>query len=505
MAPASRNISTLTLCQQIGNLFGQHGSSFTEYQHTHELSTDWQFVQSAWLQLHGISAHSLAVNRLAICSVSMAPAARNISTLTPCQQIGNLFGQHGSSFTEYQHTHELSTDWQFVRSAWLQLHGISAHSLPVNRLAISSVSMAPASRNISTLTNCQQIGNLFGQHGSSFTEYQHTHFLSTDWQFVQSAWLQLHGISAHSLPVNRVAICSVSMAPASRNISTLTSCQQIGNLFGQHGSSFTEYQHTHELSTDWQFVRSAWLQLHGISAHSLPVHRLAICSVSMAPASRNISTLTNCRQIGNLFGQHGSSFTEYQHTHELSTDWQIVRSAWLQLHGISAHSRTVNRLAICSVSMAPASRNISTLTNCQQIGNLFGQHGSSFTEYQHTHSLSTDWQFVRSAWLQLHGISAHSRTVNRLAICSVSMAPASRNISTLTSCQQIGNLFGQHGSSFTEYQHTHVLSTDWQFVRSAWLQLHGISAHELSTDWPFVRSAWLQLHGITAHSRTVNK
>src|SRR6267154_1711025 len=127
---------------------------------------------------------------------------------------------------------------------------MSAHSHPVNRLAMSSVSMAPASRNISTLTTC-----------------------------------------------NTLAICSVSMASASRNISTLTSCQQIGNLFGQHGSSFTEYQHTHELSTDWQFVRSAWLQLHGISAHSLPVNRLAICSVSMAPASRNISTLTSCQQI----------------------------------------------------------------------------------------------------------------------------------------------------------------------------------------------------------------
>src|SRR6267154_876713 len=108
-------------------------------------------------------------------------------------------------------------------------------------------------------------------------------------------------------PQDARGICSISIAAASRNISTLTSCQQIGNLFGQHGCSFTEYQHTHFLSTDWQFVRSAWLQLHGISAHSLPVNRLAICSVSMAPASRNISTLTNC--------QHGSSFTEYQHTH----------------------------------------------------------------------------------------------------------------------------------------------------------------------------------------------
>src|SRR6267154_1905612 len=204
---------------------------------------------------------------------------------------------------EYQHTHSLSTDCQFfLRSAWLQLHRISADSLSVNRLAISSVSMAPASWNISTLTTCQQIGNLFSQHGSSFTEYQHTHALSTDWQFVRSAWLQLHGISAHSLSVNRLAICSVSMAPASRNISTLTSCQQIGNVFGQHGSSFTEYQHTHSLSTDWQYVRSAWLQLHGISAHSLPVNRLAICSVSMAPASRNISPLTLCQQIGKLFG-----------------------------------------------------------------------------------------------------------------------------------------------------------------------------------------------------------
>src|SRR6267154_2217874 len=113
---------------------------------------------------------------------------------------------------------------------------------------------------------------------------------------------------------------------------------------------------------------------------------------------------TGCN--GNFFGQHSCSFTECQHTHILSTDWQCHRSAWLQLHGISAHSRPV-----------------------------------------------THWQFVRSAWLQLHGISAHSRAVNRLAICSVSMAPASRNISTLTSCQQIGNLFGQHGSSFTEYQH----------------------------------------------------
>src|SRR5260370_19840936 len=107
------------------------------------------------------------------------------------------------------------------------------------------------------------------------------------------------------------------MAPASRNISTLTSCQQIGNLFGQHGSSFPEYQHTHELSTDWQFVRSAWLQLHGISAHSLPVNRLAICSVSMTPASRNISTLTNCRQIGHFFSQHDFSLTEDQQTDHL--------------------------------------------------------------------------------------------------------------------------------------------------------------------------------------------
>src|SRR5258708_6579467 len=145
------------------------------------------------------------------------------------------------------------------------------------------------------------------------------------------------------------------MAPASRNISTLTSCQQIGNFFGQHSSSFTEYQHTHFLSTDWQFVRSAWLQPHRTSARSLPVNRLAICSVSMAPASRNISTLTYCQQISNFFGQHGSSFTEYQHTHELSTDWQFFRSAWLQLHGISANSRSVDRLALCSATMHPAS------------------------------------------------------------------------------------------------------------------------------------------------------
>src|SRR6267154_475358 len=99
-------------------------------------------------------------------------------------------------------------------------------------------------------TGCN--GNFFGQHSCSFTECQHTHILSTDWQCHRSAWLQLHGISAHSIPVNRLAICSVSMALASRNISTLTPCQQIGNLFGQHGSSFTEYQHTHILSTDWQ-------------------------------------------------------------------------------------------------------------------------------------------------------------------------------------------------------------------------------------------------------------
>src|SRR5258707_48037 len=247
MAPASRNISTLTNCRQLGNMFGQHGSSVTEYQHTHAQSTDLQVVRSAWLQLKGISASSLTVNSFAICSISIAPASGNISTLTSCQQIGNLFGQHGSSFTEYQHTHFLSTDWQFVRSAWLQLHGISAHSLPVNRLAICSVSMAPASRNISTLTTCQQIGTLFGQHRSIFTLYLHTSFLSSDLQFIRSASLQLHAISAHSPPVNRFAICSVSMAPASQNISTLTSCQQIGNLFGQHGSSFTEYQHTHFL------------------------------------------------------------------------------------------------------------------------------------------------------------------------------------------------------------------------------------------------------------------
>src|SRR6267154_1806571 len=113
-------------------------------------------------------------------------------------------------------------------------------------------------------------------HTSHHSNFHIAYILTIDWRrkgkCVRSAWLQLHGISAHSRPVNRLAICSVSMAPASRNISTLTLCQQIGNLFGQHGSSFTEYQHTHELSTDWQFVRSAWLQLHGISAHSLPVN-----------------------------------------------------------------------------------------------------------------------------------------------------------------------------------------------------------------------------------------
>src|SRR5258707_144500 len=272
--------------------------------------------------------------------------------------------------------------------------------------------MAPASRNISTLTNCRQLGNMFGQHGSSVTEYQHTHAQSTDLQVVRSAWLQLKGISASSLTVNSFAICSISIAPASGNISTLTSCQQICNLFGQHGSSFTEYQHTHVLSTDWQFDRSAWLQLHGISAHSRTVDSLATCSVSMGPASRNISTLTHSRQTCKLCDQHGSSLREYQHPHLLSTALQFVRSALLQLPAISAHSLPVNRLAICSVSMAPASRNISTLTSCQQIGNLFGQHGSSFTEYQHTHELSTDWQFVRSAWLQLHGISTNTRTVN---------------------------------------------------------------------------------------------
>src|SRR6267154_1899743 len=177
----------------------------------------------------------------------MGPPSRNISTLTNCQQIVNFFGQHGCSFTEHQYTHSLSTDCQFLLSAWVQRNGISAHSLPVNRLSISSVSMAAASRNIGTLTSCQQIGNFFSQHGCSFTEYRHTHFLSTDHQFLRSAWLQLHGISAHSRTVNRLAISSVSMAPASRNISTLTSCQQIGNFFGQHGSSFTEYQHTHFL------------------------------------------------------------------------------------------------------------------------------------------------------------------------------------------------------------------------------------------------------------------
>src|SRR5258708_24202145 len=83
MAPSSLNISSLTPCQQIGNLFGQHSSSFTEYQHTHFLSTDWQFVRSAWLQLHGISAHSLSANRLAICSVSKAPPSRMTSPLPP--------------------------------------------------------------------------------------------------------------------------------------------------------------------------------------------------------------------------------------------------------------------------------------------------------------------------------------------------------------------------------------------------------------------------------------
>src|SRR5258708_39445260 len=106
MAPASRNISTLTLCQQIGNLFGQHGSSFTEYQHTHSLSTDWQFVRSAWLQLHGISAHSLSVNRLAI-----------------------------------------------FRAAWLQLQGKSGQLSAVKGMGIYLGGMRPISRKIRQLNS----------------------------------------------------------------------------------------------------------------------------------------------------------------------------------------------------------------------------------------------------------------------------------------------------------------------------------------------------------------
>src|SRR6267154_1353528 len=144
----------------------------------------------------------------------MGPASRNISTLTPCKQIANFFSQHGSSVTEYQHAHSLSPNCQCLLSAWVQLHGISAHSLPVNGLPISSVSMAAASRNIGPLTTCQQVANFVSQHGCSFTEYQHTHFLSTDCQFLVSGWVRLHGISAHSLSVNRLPVSSVSMGPA---------------------------------------------------------------------------------------------------------------------------------------------------------------------------------------------------------------------------------------------------------------------------------------------------
>ena len=68
--------------------------------------------------------------------------------------------------------------------------------------------------------------------------------------------------------------------------------------------------------------------------------------------------------------------------------------------------------------------------------NFFDQHDSSFTEDQHTHSLSTDRQFLRSTLLERDGGSTHSRAVNGSVVSSVSMAAVRRMINRHTVCKQ---------------------------------------------------------------------
>jgi hypothetical protein len=166
-----------------------------------------------------------------------------------------------------------------------------------------------------------------------------------------------------------------------------------------------------------------------------------------------INTLTPCQGIRDVFDQRASSSTDDQRTHNLSSNQRRVRSASLELHRGSTHSRPVKGLTMCSVSEPRA------------------------PEDQHTHMLSRDQRRVRSASLELHRGSTHSQSVKGSATCLVSEPRAPQRINTLTHCQGINDVFGQRASSSTEDQHTHNLSSNQRRVRSASLELHRGSTH----------------------------
>jgi len=214
----------------------------------------------------------------------VARARQIINTLTYCQGIRDAFGQQGSSSTEHRHTHSLSRDQGRVRSARLEFDRASTHSLPVKGSGTGSISEARARRSINTLTSCQGIRDGFDQRGSSSTEHQHTHILSRDQGRVRSVRLELDRTSTHSLPVKESGTGSISKAQAQQNINTLTPCQGIRDGFGQRGLSLTEHQHTHILSRDQGWVRSARLELDRSSTHSQPVKGSGMRSVSKARA-----------------------------------------------------------------------------------------------------------------------------------------------------------------------------------------------------------------------------
>ncbi|KAG2100237.1 hypothetical protein BD769DRAFT_1509994 [Suillus cothurnatus] len=306
----------------------------------------------ARLELDRASTHSPTVKGSGTGSVSEAQARRSIDTLTSCQGIRDGFGQRGSSSTEHQHTHSLSRDQERVRSARLELDRASTHSLPVKRSGTGSVSEARARQSINTLTLCQGIRDGFGQRGSSSTEHQHTHFLSRDKGRVRSARLELDKASTHSLPVKGSGTGSVSEARARQSIDTLTSCEGIRDGFGQRGSSSTEHRHTHILSRNQGWVRSARLEFDRASTHSHSVKGSGAGSVSEARARQSINTLTPCQGIRDGFGQRGSSSTENQHTHFLTRDQGRGLSTRLELDRASTHSQPVKGSGPWSVSKA---------------------------------------------------------------------------------------------------------------------------------------------------------
>ncbi|KAG0697499.1 hypothetical protein DFH29DRAFT_1003675 [Suillus ampliporus] len=182
-----RRIGTLTSCERMGNGLGQQGSRSTEDRDTHELRTDGEWLGSARLEVDGGSGHSRAANGWGMARVSKARGRRRIGTLTDCERMGNGSGQQGSRSTEDRHTHTLRTDGGWLGSARLEVDGGSAHSRAANGWGMAWVSKARSRRRIDTLTICEWMGNALGQQGAGYKVYGHTHALSTETNFIESA------------------------------------------------------------------------------------------------------------------------------------------------------------------------------------------------------------------------------------------------------------------------------------------------------------------------------